>query len=91
MEESIKVTDAYLLTAFCKTALKEYRKYGLVHISPYKTSNGEIAISLRKKSEKSHSIIRIPDGFTTTDIVEACQKAVEYYLNNLDSNENQSV
>lgn len=79
-EEPIKVTDVFLLTAFCKTALKEYKKHGLVHISPYKTSSGEIALSMRKKSEKAHSIIRIPDGFTTTDIVEACQSAVEYYL-----------
>lgn len=79
------VTDVFLIKEFCKEALKEYKKFGLVHISPYKTTNGEVAFSIRKKSEKTHSIIRIPDGFSSVEIVNACQDAIAYYLENLNS------
>lgn len=77
--EKEDLKQAEMISVFCKSAIRNYSKHGLISAMPF-TKKEEISIRIRKKGDVKFSFIKFKNGMKTSEDIEEAENALRHYL-----------
>jgi two-component sensor histidine kinase len=77
--EKEDIQQAEMISMFCKGAIRNYSKHGLISAMPFR-KKGDISIRIKRKGDEKFSFIPFKNGMKTSEDVEEAENAIRHYL-----------